>query len=42
MGSELLRITCALAAVVLPLTFAWIVVQWQAASRKRRDKAADK
>jgi hypothetical protein len=38
MGSELLRLICALATVVLPLAFAWFIVSRQSASEKRRKK----
>lgn len=38
MDSELLRIVCALAAVVLPLAFAWFIVSRQGGSGKRRKK----
>ena len=38
MDSDLLRAVCALAAIGLPLGFAWFIVWWQDSFKSRRDK----
>ena len=38
MASNLLQAVCALAAIALPLGFAWFIVWWQDSRKTRRNQ----